>query len=68
MLIWWNSKSTSGGMHWARWRRLGKPKQLGGFGFRSLCEFNRALLAKQVWRIIRDPTSLLTQVRSLKIF
>lgn len=66
--FWWKSKSNSGGLHWARWRKLCKPKQFGGMGFRSLCEFNKALLAKQVWRIIRDPTSLLTQVLKSRYF
>jgi len=34
----------------------------GGLGFRTLEEFNLALLAKQLWRLIRFPNSLLSRV------
>lgn len=60
--FWWSSSSNGVGMHWTQWMNLCKPKQFGGMRFRNLSDFNRALLAKQVWRIIREPNSLLATV------
>lgn len=60
--FWWNSNSNGHGLHWAAWKKLCRPKQFGGLGFRNLIEFNRALLAKQIWRISNEPLSLMAQI------
>ncbi|KAL0313476.1 UNVERIFIED_CONTAM: putative mitochondrial protein [Sesamum radiatum] len=45
-----------------------RPIGEGGMGFRMLQAFNIALLAKQGWRVVSKPTSLLSRVLKAKYF
>ena len=45
-----------------------KPKMEGGLGFKDLCKFNEAMLAKHVWRLIHDTDSLFFRVFKTKYF
>jgi hypothetical protein len=40
---------------------MGLNKDSGGLGFQDLENFNEALLTKQGWRLVQNPTSLVAQ-------
>lgn len=64
---WWGgSKSRS--LHWLPWKLLCRTKKAGGLGLRDLECFNLALLAKQAWRIITCPNSLLARILKARYF
>ncbi|XP_010506884.1 PREDICTED: uncharacterized protein LOC104783422 [Camelina sativa] len=60
--FWWSSDGRTGGMHWLAWEKLCCSKQQGGLGFRNVDDFNSALLAKQLWRLIEYPDSLFARI------
>ncbi|KAL4333862.1 hypothetical protein GQ457_07G011430 [Hibiscus cannabinus] len=60
--FWWMSQSSSKGIHWCSWSHLAKPKAAGGMGFRDMSKFNVALLARQCWRLVRQPSCFLALV------
>jgi hypothetical protein len=55
----WSHMTKNSKIHWMSWERLGHSKYVGGLGFRDLVLFNKALLAKQGWRLIQNPYSLI---------
>ncbi|XP_019178261.1 PREDICTED: uncharacterized protein LOC109173479 [Ipomoea nil] len=67
---WWGGGggSTSRGIHWLSWHRLCVPKAKGGLGFKRLHEFNIALLAKQGWRLLIYPNSLVSRLLRAKYY
>ncbi|XP_042984755.1 uncharacterized mitochondrial protein AtMg00310-like [Carya illinoinensis] len=66
--FWWGNQNNGKGMHWGSWDRLGQQKKDGGMGFRNTECFNLALLAKQGWRILSNPKSLVSQIYKQKYF
>jgi hypothetical protein len=66
--FWWNGQGTKKRIHWMSWSRMGLAKQWGGMGFRDLSAFNLALLAKQGWRILQNPNSLVAHILQEKYF
>ncbi|KAL0336264.1 UNVERIFIED_CONTAM: putative mitochondrial protein [Sesamum radiatum] len=45
-----------------------KPTRMGGLGFRSLKNFNLALVVKQGWRLLTQPNTMLSRVLKAKYF
>ena len=43
-------------------------KANGGMGFRDLVNFNKALLAKQIWRLWKFPESLIAKIIKAKYY
>jgi hypothetical protein len=66
--FWWGFKDNTHMIAWMSWKDIGKHKTLGGLGYRELESFNLALLAKQAWRIVKFPDSLVAKVFQEKYF
>jgi hypothetical protein len=66
--FWWGSAVDSHKIHWQSWSKLTMPKKSGGMGFRDLPLFNKAMLAKQGWRLMTRPNSLCARIIKGKYF
>jgi hypothetical protein len=65
--FWWGHKENSSKIHWMSWEKMGTSKDQGGLGFRDIM-FNEALLAKQMWRMMQNPESLVVLIMKAKYF
>lgn len=66
--FWWGQKESKRKMAWISWDKLYQRKSDGGMGFKNLKAFSLALLAKQGWRIVQNPSSLIQKVLKVKYF
>ena len=55
-------------MAWVGWKKMCKAKRQGGMGFRNLQAFNLVMLAKQGWRLLSNPTSLVAHIYKAKYY
>jgi hypothetical protein len=60
--FWWRSTQGERKPSWVSWEEMTKPKCMGGLGFRDIELFNLALLARQGWRIMQDPSTLSAKI------
>lgn len=65
--FWWGEGGKCK-MHWCVWKKLTREKEKGGLGFKDLQTFNKALLGKQIWRLITKPNLLVSKVLKAKYF
>lgn len=66
--FWWGKNHESNRVSWMSWRKMSFSKRHGGMGFRDLELFNKALLAKQGWRMLQYPNSLVARIMKSKYF
>ncbi|KAM1019438.1 hypothetical protein ACFX13_041524 [Malus domestica] len=57
-----DQKDKENKIHWRNWTAVSTSKSSGGLGFRSLHDFNVALLSKQYWQIINNPTAFWARI------
>jgi hypothetical protein len=66
--FWWEHQTNTNKIHWMSWERMGFSKNQGGLGFRDLVIFNQTLLAKQCWRLLKDPNSMAARILQAKYY
>ncbi|KAE8685451.1 Proline-rich receptor-like protein kinase PERK8 [Hibiscus syriacus] len=60
--FWWPNSKSGKRIHWCLWKTLCRPKDQGDLGFRDMSKFYMALLAKQEWRMLNNPSSLMARL------
>ena len=65
---WWGQWGVERKVHWLGKKHLTRGKSEGGMGFRELSFFNMALLARQGWRLVQFPDSLVSRVLKAKYY
>jgi hypothetical protein len=66
--FWWGHKDNDKKMAWMSWAKMGQAKESEGLGYRDFECFNLAILAKQGWRLIQNPDSLVAKFLKEKYF
>lgn len=64
----WGQKRDERKTAWVGGTKMYAAKKQGGLGMRNLQAFNEALLAKQAWRILKFPNTLMAKTLKCKYF
>lgn len=60
--FWWGSREGARRIHWKSWEAMTHATTNGGYGFREMQAFNRAILANMASRVLSEPNALWVQV------
>jgi hypothetical protein len=60
--FWWGHNENTSKISWMSWSKLERSKNTCGLGYRDLEAFNMGLLAKQGWRLVQHPETLVARV------
>ena len=66
--FWWGYKENDSKIAWMSWEKLEKAKEKGRMGYCDLESFNLALLAKQGWRLLQNPDSMVARALKEKYY
>ena len=64
----WGQKGEERKMSWVAWEKMYGAKKDGGMGFRNMQIFNKAMLAKQAWRVMNRSDTLMARVLKGKYY
>jgi hypothetical protein len=51
----WTGKKIKEEIHLISWKKIAKPKKVGGWGIKNIFSFGKALAAKSLWRCLMVP-------------
>jgi hypothetical protein len=54
--IFWTGNTDKGGINLVKWENIANPKKYGGWGFKNILLFGKALAAKILWRSLVVPS------------
>jgi ribonuclease HI len=66
--FWWGGGANNKGIRWMSWERLACAKDEGGLGFRDFKAFNMSMVAKQGWKIMSRPETLVAKIFKARYF
>ncbi|KAL0301959.1 UNVERIFIED_CONTAM: putative mitochondrial protein [Sesamum radiatum] len=49
-------------IHWLAWDKVCANNDAAGLGLKKMCDFSQPMLAKQLWRMITNPNSLINRI------
>ncbi|XP_074301324.1 uncharacterized protein LOC141632703 [Silene latifolia] len=66
--FWWGHEECKRRISWVAWKRLCRPKDMGGLGFRDFFKMNQALLGKQACRLLTSQNCLWARLMQSKYY